>query len=224
MDINEIYKNAHVVFMGAELLVARGALVPREETELLGETAVEILGSLRVPAPRVVDMCCGTGNLACGIALRIPDATVWASDLTDCCIEIARRNVRQLGLAERVQICQGDLFAGFRGLGIEGTIDVVVCNPPYISGKLLDRRAELLAHEPREAFDGGPYGLTVHQRMIRETAAFLRPGGVLLLEIGLGQHRQVELLFRRAGAYEEVHFVANAAGEPRVVRGHRKAV
>jgi release factor glutamine methyltransferase len=224
MDINEIYKSARVVFMGTELLVAPGALVPREETELLGETAVEIIGSLGVSAPRVIDMCCGTGNLACGIARRIPDAELWASDLTDRCIELARCNVLQLGLADRVRICQGDLFGGLRGLGLEGTIDAVICNPPYLSGKLLDRRAELLAHEPREAFDGGPYGLSIHQRVIREASAFLRPGGVLLLEIGLGQHRQVELLFRRAVAYEDVRFVVNAAGEPRVVRARVKAV
>jgi release factor glutamine methyltransferase len=200
--------------MDLELIVERGVLVPREETELLGATALGLLGD----APRVVDMCCGSGNLACAIAVHRPRARVWASDLTDACVSLARRNAAQLGLADRVSVVQGDLFSGLKGL--EGSIDAVVCNPPYISrAKLAGERASLLEREPREAFDGGPYGLSIHSRVIREASAFLKPGGILLFEIGLGQERQVELLFARARAYSEITPVANAAGDVRVIYG-----
>lgn len=212
------------MFMGIELIVAPGALVPRDETQLLGNTALELLRRSALAAPRVIDMCCGSGNLACAIASHVAGAHVWASDLTDGCVDVARRNVTHLNLQSRIQVAQGDLFAGFAGLGLEGTIDMIVCNPPYISAKRLgEDRAHLLAHEPREAFDGGPYGLSLHQRVIKECLPFLRPGGHLLFEIGLGQDRQVKILFERAKVYEDIQLVSNAAGEIRVARGRLKA-
>jgi len=199
-------------FMNVELLVEKGVLVPRAETELLGATALEVAPE----RARIIDMCCGSGNLACALASRLPQARVWASDLTDSCVSLARRNAQFTGVANRVTVVQGDLFAGLKGL--EGTIDLIVCNPPYISqAKLAGERAALLEDEPREAFDGGPYGLSIHQRVVKEALPFLKPGGHLLFEIGLGQDRQVRLLFERTRAYEGLRTVANAAGEVRVI-------
>ena len=199
-------------FMDVELLVEKGVLVPRAETELLGATALEVAPE----RARIIDMCCGSGNLACALASRLPQARVWASDLTDSCVSLARRNAQFTGVANRVTVVQGDLFAGLKGL--EGTIDLIVCNPPYISqAKLAGERAALLEDEPREAFDGGPYGLSIHQRVVKEALPFLKPGGHLLFDIGLGQDRQVRLLFERTRAYEGLRTVANAAGEVRVI-------
>ncbi len=210
-------------FMGVELIADEGALAPREETELLGNAALDAIRYCGSATPRVIDMCCGSGNLACAIAHHQPAARVWASDLTDGCINVARRNVEHVGVSGRVVVVQGDLFAGFAGLGLENSIDVVVCNPPYISqAKLAADRAELLEHEPREAFDGGPYGLSIQQRVVKEALPFLRPGGVLLFEIGLGQERQVKMLFDRVNAYEDIRLVANAAGQVRVVSGRKR--
>jgi release factor glutamine methyltransferase len=182
----------------------------------LGNTALALLPE----NCRVIDMCCGSGNLACGLASRRPDARIWASDLTEACVSLARRNAAHTGVAGRVTVVQGDLFCALQGL--EGTIDLVVCNPPYISqAKLAGERAVLLENEPREAFDGGPYGLSIHQRVVREALPFLKPGGSLLFEIGLGQERQVKMLFERTRAYEDIRTVANAAGEVRVVAGRK---
>ena len=155
------------------------------------------------PALRVIDMCCGAGNLACAIAVHAPGVRVWASDLTDGCVSWTKRNVEQLGLGERVEVYQGDLFASLADKGLEGTVDIVVCNPPYISsGRLAGDRAELLENEPREAFDGGPYGLNIHQRVMADAPRFLKPGGWLLMEFGLGQHRQVKILLERSDQFE----------------------
>lgn len=218
------YVIGHEMFMGVDLIVAEGALAPRQETELLGNAALDAIRSSGSAAPRVIDMCCGSGNLVCSIAHHLPAARVWASDLTDGCIAVTRSNVEHVGVFERVVIAQGDLFAGLAGLGLEGSIDVVVCNPPYISqGKLASDRAELLEHEPREAFDGGPYGLSIQQRVVKEALPFLRPGGILLFEIGLGQERQVKMLFERMKAYEDIRLVSNNAGEVRVVSGRKIA-
>jgi release factor glutamine methyltransferase len=203
-------------FMDLDLLVERDVLIPRAETELLGAAALDLLPE----EPWVIDMCCGAGNLACAIASRRPLARVWASDLTDACVALARRNVAYTGVADRVSVVQGDLFSGLAGL--EGSIDVIVCNPPYISqAKLAGERAALLDNEPREAFDGGPYGLSIHQRVVREALPFLKPAGSLLFEIGQGQERQVKMLFERTRAYEGLRTVANAAGEVRVVAARK---
>lgn len=210
-------------FMRVELIVDEGALVPREETELLGNTALEVLRGSSAHEQRVIDMCCGSGNLACAIASYLPAIRVWASDITDDCIAITRRNVVHVGVSDRVVVAQGDLFGGLEGLGLEGSIDVIVCNPPYISrSKLENDCAELLKHEPHVAFDGGPYGISIQQRVVKEALPFLRPGGTLLFEVGLGQESQVKILFDRMKAYENIQLVKNAAGEVRVVSGRKR--
>lgn len=212
-------------FLGVELLADPGALVPREETEILGRRAIDALrgGSSTGEGLVMIDMCCGAGNLACGIAAALPSLHVYASDLTDGCVSLARRNVEHLGLGERVTVVQGDLFAPLDPLGLEGSVDLIVCNPPYIStGRLAKDRAELLEHEPREAFDGGPYGLSIHQRVVKDALRYLRPGGHLMFEIGLGQEKQVKLLFDRTRAYEPVDFEHDAEGQPRCAVARRK--
>jgi release factor glutamine methyltransferase len=218
-DIVRMLKEGKTHFLGIDMFVAQGALVPRAETELLARTALDVLDREHpTGTARVVDMCCGSGNLACAIAMLRPGTKVWASDLTDGAVSVARRNVQNLGLASRVVVAQGDLFEPLSGLGLEGRIDLVVCNPPYIStGKLAKERARLLDHEPREAFDGGPYGVSIFQRVIRDAAGFLRTSGHLMFEIGAGQDRQVTLLFARTGIYEPAATIANAAGSLRVV-------
>jgi release factor glutamine methyltransferase len=224
MTSEDAYARGRTLFMGVELLVAPGALVPRAETELLGNTALDLVAGMGLARPAIIDMCCGSGNLACALAVRVPGARVWASDLTDGCVSVARRNVEQLGLGERVSVHQGDLFASLAGQGLEARCDMVVCNPPYISAKRLEGdRAYLLEREPREAFDGGPYGLSIHQRVIKLAPAFLRDGGYLLFEIGEGQDRQITLLFERAKVYDDIRLVQDAQGAARVALGRKRS-
>jgi release factor glutamine methyltransferase len=219
-NVETVLASGRTTFMGIELLTGPDTLVPRAETELLGGAAVAAVRERRREGIelRVIDMCCGSGNLACAIASHVPEARVWACDLTPSCVETARRNVEHLALGGRVQVLQGDLFAPLAPLGLLGTVDVVVCNPPYISsGRLAKDRANLLEREPREAFDGGPYGLSIHQRVLKEAPPYLKPGGALLFEIGEGQARQVSLLFDRARVYEEVRSLEDAGGQARVI-------
>ena len=219
--IEDILRVGRQTFLGVELLVDHGSLVPREETEILGRATLSILSDLaKTRPPRVIDMCCGSGNLACALAALVPSATVFAADLTDEAVALARRNVEHLGLSARVRVAQGDLFAALSAHALEGTIDLVVCNPPYISTQRLAKdRASLLEHEPREAFDGGPYGLSIHQRVIKEAPTYLVSGGTLAVEFGLGQDKQIMRLFDRAGAYAIPSLIADSAGAPRVCMG-----
>lgn len=220
-SVQEAQRAGKVTFLGVELLVGPGALVPRAETEILGRQAQSILVDMTSPPEDVslvlIDMCCGSGNLACALAAGDRRLRVYAADLTESCIELAQRNIASLGLGDRVSAYRGDLFAALAGVDLAGKVDVIVCNPPYIStGRLSKDRAALLELEPVEAFDGGPYGLSIHQRVIREAPQYLKSGGWLSLEFGVGQEKQVKLLFDRAGAYRDLRFVPDAEGRPRV--------
>jgi release factor glutamine methyltransferase len=209
--------------LGVELEVAPGVLVPREETELLGRAAVEILQS--TSSPRfAIDMCCGSGNLACAVARAVDGLTVWACDLTEESVALAARNAQRLGLEERVVVRQGDLFDALKPGELHEAADLVMCNPPYIStGRLAGDRSYLLDQEPREAFDGGPYGLSIHQRVLRDAPAFLKIGGRLAMEFGEGQDRQLASLLKRSRAYDEIEFRRDTEGRPRVLVARRCA-
>jgi release factor glutamine methyltransferase len=207
-------------FLDLTFEVAPGALVPRPETELLARIAIASLRS-REGAPTVIDMGCGSGNLACAIALALPTAKVFASDIAAAAVEVTRRNAARLGVADRVAAFEGDLFAALPD-NLRGNVDAVVANPPYIStGKLDSERAELLAHEPREAFDAGPYGLTLHQRIVADALGYLRPGGLLACEFGLGQERQLRIVVERSRGYHGLAFHQNDAGAPRALTAQR---
>ncbi len=203
-------------FMGVDLELAPGVLVPREETELLGRTSIGLIDG-KVENPMVIDMCCGSGNLALAIATHSASAQLWACDLTDETVSLAKRNAERCGVSDRLRVVQGDLFGGLSEEDLEGKIDLIVCNPPYISTQRLEGdSAHLLDNEPREAFDGGPYGISIHQRLVRDALAFLKPGGWLAFEFGEGQHRQAAALLARARGYEPAAFAEDAAGLPRV--------
>lgn len=206
----------HHTFMNVDIVVGPGVLVPRAETELLGYTALDLLGG--IASPRIIDMCCGSGNLALAVATARPDARIYASDLTPETVATARDNAARLGLTDRVTIVQGDMFSGLAELGLEGSIDLVLCNPPYIStGKLEKESAHLLDAEPREAFDAGPFGIAIQQRLINECQTFLRPGGLLAFEFGIGQDRQAKALLARARAFAAPSFRVDADDVPRVL-------
>ncbi len=204
-------------FLGVELLTGRDVLAAREETEILGR---EVLAALEAAGPgevRMIDMGCGSGNLGCAAAVLMARARVWASDLTESCAALTRENVGLHGLGDRVEVSQGDLFEPLKGRGLEGTMDVVAMNPPYIPSTSLEKNhADLLLHEPREAFDGGPYGISIVGRFLQEAPAFLKPGGRVLFEFGLGQARLVQALVAKNPAYGDCRLATDAAGEPRV--------
>ncbi len=212
------------------MLADENVLAPREETELLGREALAALQARSILAPeprlRMIDMGCGSGNITCALAVAVPGLKVWASDLTEACASLTRRNVALHGIEARVQVSLGDLFAPLADRGLEGTMDLVVMNPPYIPGPSLAKsHAGLLLHEPREAFDGGPYGVSILSRLLREAPPFLKPGGQLLFEFGAGQARIVEALAARAEAFSGIRLALDVDGEPRVaiLTAHERA-
>jgi release factor glutamine methyltransferase len=208
-------------FLGVELLASPQALIPRRETEILGKAALEFL--MKRPDSVVVDVCTGCGNLALAYARHIPRARVYAADLSEEAVALARRNAEFTGLAGRVQFFAGDLFAPFGGLGLEGRCDLVSCNPPYItSAKVPRMAAEISAHEPKLAFDGGAMGISILTRLFKEAPPFLRPGGALAFEMGLGQGPLLHKRLERLDWVERTEAFRDAQGEIRALLAIRR--
>ena len=214
-------------FMGLELLAGPQALIPRRETELLARAALSKLRQLATAQGerpvRVIDVCTGSGNLALALAHGVPSAQVFAADLSEDAVGLARRNATHLSLQDRVQWRSGDLLAPFDDADFHGQVDLLVCNPPYISsGKLETMPTEIVGFEPRLAFDGGPFGIRILQRLMRETPRFLRPGGWLAFEVGLGQGPAVLQWLNKTGHYDTTESVLDAEGQPRAFLARHK--
>jgi release factor glutamine methyltransferase len=213
-------------FMGLELLAGKEALIPRRETELLGQAALAVLRQLAATRERVtvVDVCTGSGNLALALAQHEPKAQVFASDLSEEAVALARRNAQHLGLSDRVELRAGDLLAPLDEPRFHGAVDLLVCNPPYISSQKVPAMAsEISEHEPRLAFDGGPLGVRILQRLLREAPRFLASGGWLAFEVGHGQGPAVLKRLQAQGDFGATQTVADAQGEIRAILASRVA-
>jgi release factor glutamine methyltransferase len=207
-------------FVEMEMLAGPEALVPRKETELLARAAVEIARALATGGKsiRVVDVCTGSGNVALAIAHHVPTASVFAADLSEEAVSLARRNAVHLALDDRAHFKAGDLLAPFDEPAFHGTVDLLTCNPPYISSaKVEHMHGEISAHEPHLAFDGGPFGVAILMRLLQDAPKFVRSGGWLAFEVGLGQGPAMIKRLEKAGIYSEIRPLNDHAGAVRAM-------
>jgi len=208
-------------FRTVELMVDRRVLIPRPETELLAEFAIEEARTLH-PVRTVVDLGTGSGAiaLACGAELPIDGTTVWATDVSSDALAVARANAAGLGRsAANLRIVEGSWFDALPP-ELLGSVDVVVSNPPYIAEGDPEVAADVLAWEPHGALYSGPDGLDDIRRIIDGAREWLRPGGLLLLEIGYQQGPAVTTLLEAAG-YREVAIRPDLAGRDRIAYARR---
>jgi release factor glutamine methyltransferase len=204
------YIIGHREFWALDLVVNEHVLIPRPDTELLVERAREVLRQRQQAQPgepvRVLDLGTGSGAIALALAKELPEARVWASDLSPQALEVARENARRLGFAERVSFLEGDLFEPVKAAGL-GPFDVVVSNPPYIpEGDIAGLMPEVGRHEPLLALTPGPSGLEVLRRLAAEAGAWLRDGGSVVCEIAYNQGPSAAEVFSGAG-WAEVKIV-----------------
>ena len=211
------YITGEAWFYGRPFKINRAVLIPRPETEMLVEAAREFCRG--ESAPVLADIGTGSGCLAVTVALEIPEAQVWATDLSGDALKLARKNVVRYALEERVTQLRGDLLAP---LPPELRCAVIVSNPPYIpEAEISDLQPEVRDYEPRLALSGdgeatGLDGTALHRRLLLEAPPYLKPGGWLLLEVGMGQAQTVAEAAQEAG-YAEVAIREDLAGIGRVV-------
>jgi release factor glutamine methyltransferase len=178
------------------LEVGPGVLVPRPETELVAEWAIEALRQVPTATPRAVDLGTGTGALALALASEVPNAEVYAIELFPLAAAWAERNIARYGDG-RVTLVRGDAATALPEL--DGTVDVVVANPPYIPDADKPVDAEVLGYDPESALFGGPDGLRDIRVFIARAARLLRAGGTLVVEHADGQGAAVRAIAAEAG-------------------------
>jgi len=195
-------------FCGLEFEVTPAVLIPRHDTETLVN---EALG--RMPgAQAILDIGTGSGCIAVALAHRLPGASVTAVDISEAALVVARRNAEKNGVA--IEFLHGSLFEPVA----ERQFDLIVSNPPYIPSSDIEAlEPEVRDFDPRGALDGGADGLDVYRALIPAAATLLYPGGLLLLEVGIGQAADVARMFRAAGIYGEPIITCDRAGIERVV-------
>ena len=181
-------------FYGLEFEVTRDVLIPRPETELLVEEALELLKG--VPEPLLCDVGTGSGCIAVTLLHERKDARGIALDVSTAALAVAARNAARHGVGERLQFLVSDCFEALRDGGHEGVcFDLVASNPPYVAESDIEGlQKEVREHEPRVALTPGGDGLSVIRRLVAVAPQFLKPGGHLLMEIGFNQHEQVAAL------------------------------
>jgi release factor glutamine methyltransferase len=176
--------------------VGPGVLVPRPETELVAEWAIDALRQVPNPKPIAVDLGTGTGALALALSTEVPYSQVYAVEKFEPALKWARKNIESLG-DERVTLVTGDAESALPDLN--GTVDVVVANPPYIPDAQRPADHEVIGYDPESALFGGEDGLRDIRTFIKAAARLLHKGGVLILEHGDGQGDAVRAIAEEHG-------------------------
>ena len=183
-------------FYGLPLRLNAATLDPRPDTETLVEAVLaEARGGRFGASPRILDLGTGTGAILLALLSVLPEASGLGIDIAAEAVEAARENAAWLGLARRAEFRVGDLFEG-----LSGPFGIIVSNPPYIpSGDIPALDAEVRLHDPLRALDGGVDGLDFYRQIAREASRFLDAGGLLAVEVGVGQAEDVAALFVASG-------------------------
>ena len=179
------YITGHQEFYGIDFLISRDVLIPRHETEMLVECIIDLAQS--VHSPLIVDLGTGSGCIAVTLASLLQSARLIATDISREALAVASQNAARHDLLARIEFLEGDMLAPLAGRNLEGAIDFLVSNPPYVptqDSHLLQRE---LDWEPHAALFGGPEGLDFYRRLFAEAHRYVKPDGYLVCEIGYNQ-------------------------------------
>lgn len=207
-------------FMGLDFRVTRDTLIPRPDTEVLVQCAVDFLRA-RAAEGRddlaLADIGTGTGAIALSVLHYTEGTRADAVDISPAAAEVARENAERLNLTERIEIHEGDLTAPLAGR----SYDVILSNPPYIpTADIATLMPEVRSHEPHLALDGGRDGLTLYRRLAADAPALLREGGMIAVEVGIGEACDVACLLERHPRIVRTEIHRDLGGIERVVVGY----
>ena len=200
-------------FMGLRFKVRPCVLIPRPETEQLVEAVIEALAgspgarspsgpSSRpgpIPGPHILEIGAGSGCVSVALAVKLPSAVVYATDISKSALDLAEENARAHGVSSRVRFLREDLFKPAKAGSPSGWADVLVSNPPYIPSGEITGLEEEVRKEPYLALDGGRDGLEAISAIVADSPRLLKPGGLLALELGAGQAHAVREILERPG-------------------------
>ncbi len=210
------YITGEVEFRGLLFKVNEDVLIPRPETELLVD---EVVNGVSKKEVRVLDLCTGSGCIAVSIAKELTESRVYAVDISEGAIAVARENAGRHGVEERITFLIGDLFSAIDALNLKGKIDIIVSNPPYVSKKEMEElQPEIKDYEPASALFGGEDGLDFYRRIIRESPVYLSPGGYIVMEMGYSQSGSIKDLFEKEKGFTGIEVKKDMAGIERTIK------
>ena len=203
-----------------QLKVAPGVLIPRPETELIIDIALEASKAIKRPLDCWVDLGTGSGAIALGLAVNFPNATIHAVDCSKSALSIAKTNTHKLNLEKKVKFYQGDWWTPLDFL--KGKVVGMVSNPPYIpTSQVSQLQPEVAKHEPHLALDGGKDGLDYIRHLVSVSPDYLVPGGIWLIEMMAGQAELVAQMLQEQGQYQNIQILPDLAGIERFALAYR---
>ncbi|BBA78698.1 protoporphyrinogen oxidase [cyanobacterium endosymbiont of Rhopalodia gibberula] len=205
------------------LKVARGVLIPRPETELIIDLAVQAVQKSSVPNLNLghwVDLGTGSGAISFGLSMMFPEAKIHSVDYSKVALAIAKENAENLGLSSKIQFYEGSWWTPLEKL--KGQISGLVSNPPYIpTGILSQLQPEVKYHEPYLALDGGKDGLEAIRYLVDRSPNYLQSGGIWLVEMMAGQGESVAKLLEDSSDYRSIKILSDLAGIQRFALAYR---
>lgn len=210
----------HAPFRYLDLEVGPGVFVPRPETELVVQEAIDWITAHGLYSPRVVDLCAGSGAIGLAIATEVPGAQVWAVELDTQAAQWTRRNMHKVGerfpdLVANYHLEVADATCPVTLATLDGTADVVISNPPYIPLTNVPQQPEVRDFDPETALYGGSAdGMMIPERIIVRAAALVRKGGLFVMEHDITQGDRT-VAFARANGFDEARTHADLTGRPR---------
>jgi release factor glutamine methyltransferase len=203
-------------FWGLPFKVTPDVLIPRPETEFVVEAALKAVSMALSPV--IIDLCAGSGCIAVSLARELLKAQVFATDRSEQALTVARENARMNQVADRIRFLAGDLFVPIKELDLQVKVDVIAANPPYIpASDLAALQPEVRDFEPEMALIAGPLGTEIGAAIIQQAPAFLKQGGTLIMEMGMGQTAALSAIVKDTGVYKTLEIVKDLAGIERVL-------
>lgn len=198
-------------FMKMNFFVNKNVLIPRQDTEILVEEAIEI--AKKINAKNILDLCTGSGAIAVSMAKYLKDVEVTATDISNEALRVAKRNAINNDVQNRITFIESDLFNGIGNV----KFDMIISNPPYIKKDVIKKLSKDVQNEPIIALDGGYDGLDFYRRIIKQSYEYLKLGGYLCLEIGYDQKEEVTEIIKNECKYTNTYSKKDLYENDRIV-------
>ena len=196
-------------FMKMDFYVDENVLIPRPDTEILVEEVINI--AQKMDKPKILDLCTGSGAIAISIAKNVPNAEVYAIDISEKALDIASKNAQRL--EANVKFIKSDLFKNLKNM----KFDIIVSNPPYIKKEDIQYLSEDVKKEPQIALDGGYDGLDFYRKISKQAIDYLKFGSFLCFEIGYDQKEEVTEIIEKLEHYKGTYCKKDLCGNDRII-------
>lgn len=198
-------------FMKMDFYVDENVLIPRQDTEVLVEEVIKIAQKMK--EPQILDLCTGSGAIGISIAKNVPNSKIYAVDISDKTLEIARKNARRQRVEKQIKFRKSDLFDRLKGI----KFDIIVSNPPYIKKEDIKYLSKEVQREPHIALDGGYDGLDFYREIVKRGIEYLKLDSYLCLEIGYDQKEEVTKIIENEKKYKNTYCKKDLYGNDRVI-------